>query len=211
MINEKLLEEISFSEDGLLPCIVQDNNTNEVLMMAYMNKEALKKTYETGYTWFWSRKRQKLWQKGESSGNEQKVVSLQLDCDKDTLLAKVLQTGPACHTGEPTCFYNTLKESDLDKSYISIIPKLSKIVEERLTSKQSGSYTVKLVEKGENQVLKKLGEEATELVMACKESDKQEIKYEAADLMFHMILSLKYFEVDINEVLQELTNRNQSR
>ncbi|ACB85563.1 bifunctional phosphoribosyl-AMP cyclohydrolase/phosphoribosyl-ATP diphosphatase HisIE [Natranaerobius thermophilus] len=209
---------VNFSQDGLIPCIAQDANTGEVLMLAYMSQEAFEKTRESGSLWFWSRSKQRLWQKGESSGNTLIVTSLKLDCDKDTLLALVEPQGPACHTGETSCFFNEVTRTDDSRNYRfddrssnGILNTLNQLIEQRLEEQPDNSYIIKLTNKGENQVLKKVGEEATELVTACKDEDKKEIIHESADLIFHTLLALKYFQVDLSEVLQELHNRHADR
>ncbi len=213
-------EDLNFDDaTGLIPCVVQDVDTREVLMVAYMNRDAYEQTLQTGYTWFFSRKRQSLWQKGESSGNKQQVVSMWYDCDEDTLLVLVKPQGPSCHTGARSCFYrcgaslaDSAAGSDSRPTFqAGVLADLQKIVQKRLTEKPEGSYTTKLVSKGDNQVLKKVGEEATELVMACKEGNHQEMVYEGSDLLFHLVLALTYFQVDVQELVEELSNRHLNR
>lgn len=208
---DELINETDFSKGGIIPAIVQDSETGRVLMLAYMNHEALIKTIETGYTWFYSRSRNKLWNKGETSGNKQRVQDMALDCDKDTLLVKVKPQGPACHTGRESCFFN-----DLNLNYENLEPAdmfsyLEKIIKERLEKRPEASYVVKLNDKGENNVLKKLGEESAELIMAVKEKNNQEIVHEAADLIFHLLISLERTDVCLDDVILELKKRHQEK
>jgi len=209
MIN---LDKIKFNQDGLIPAIVQDVYTNEVLMLAYMNKESLQKTLTTGKTCFWSRSRQELWIKGDTSGHYQLVKEIFLDCDADTLLIKVEQTGgKACHTGERSCFHYALDaEGNLKKDLeggLGILEKLSNLIEDRKINPPEKSYVAYLFEKGQDKILKKVGEEASEVIIASKNNSKEEIIYETADLFFHTLVLLKYHNLELKEIYQELGKR----
>jgi len=197
---------LKFDQNGLVPVIVQDNTTGEVLMLAYMNKEALELTIQTGYMHYFSRSRNKIWKKGETSGNVQKLKSLFLDCDGDTLLAMVEQTGVACHTGNKTCFFTAL-EGDKKKITTDIIFKLMKTINDRKQNKMEGSYTCYLFEKGLDKILKKIGEEATEVVIGAKNGQKEEIIYEISDLMYHLSVLLSYFDLDWTDIFKCLEER----
>ncbi|OCL26177.1 bifunctional phosphoribosyl-AMP cyclohydrolase/phosphoribosyl-ATP pyrophosphatase [Orenia metallireducens] len=213
------IKNLKFDEKGLIPAIIQDAATKEVLMMAYMNEESLKNTIRTGRTCFWSRSRQELWWKGETSGHIQEVVEIDYDCDGDTLLLKVNQTGGACHTGHKSCFYRGIKrEKDVEKVFdpkevykksldADILDELYEVIKDRKENPEEGSYTSSLYKKGENAFLKKIGEEATEVVMAAKENDQGEIIYEVADLLYHLMVMMVYYGVDLKEIYQELEGR----
>ena len=194
-----------FKKGELIPAIVQEHGTGEVLMLAYMNRESLQKTLETGYTWFFSRSRQKLWKKGEESGHLQKVRGIYLDCDKDCVLLKVEQTGAACHTGNYTCFYTPVKECGAGAEMLG---QLQRIVEDRRQNPEEGSYTAYLFEKGVDKIAKKTGEEAVELVIAAKNKDKGEIVGECADLFYHTLVLLADAGVKLSDVCTELKNRH---
>lgn len=209
---------IKFNADGLVPAVVQEEN-GQVLMLAYMNEESLEKTIETGYTWFFSRSRQKLWKKGETSGNVQKVKELSYDCDGDTLLVRVHQTGVACHTGTYTCFSGRRLGSN-DKSVVlvdeaddqkklpaQILNDLYRVIQERKLNPVEGSYTNYLFEKGQDKILKKIGEEAAETIIASKNDDKEEILYEMGDLWYHCLVLLAYHNISPDELFGELMNR----
>ncbi|ADQ46099.1 phosphoribosyl-ATP diphosphatase [Caldicellulosiruptor kronotskyensis 2002] len=197
---------LKFDQNGLVPVVVQDNSTGEVLMLAYMNKEALELTIQTGYMHYFSRSRNKIWRKGETSGNVQKLKSLFLDCDGDTLLAIVEQTGVACHTGNKTCFFTAL-EGDKKKVATDIIFELMKTINDRKQNKVEGSYTSYLFEKGLDKILKKIGEEATEVVIGAKNGKKEEVIYEISDLMYHLSVLLAYFNLDWTDILKSLEER----
>ncbi|MCQ2751703.1 MAG: bifunctional phosphoribosyl-AMP cyclohydrolase/phosphoribosyl-ATP diphosphatase HisIE [Coriobacteriales bacterium] len=202
------LEKIKFDENGLVPAIVQDATTNEVLMLAYMNAESLQKTLDTGYTWFWSRSRQELWNKGATSGNIQQVISINYDCDGDSLLIKVLQTGAACHTGEHSCFFNVLQQATQEISDDSIVDRLYKVIVDRKNNPQEGSYTNYLFDKGIDKILKKVGEENAEVIIAAKNNDKDEITYETCDLVYHVLVMLIDRDVTLDEIRHELNSRH---
>lgn len=205
------IEDIKFDEKGLVPVIVQDYLNKRVLMMAYMNRESLIKTIETGETWFWSRSRNRLWHKGETSGNIQKVKEILYDCDGDTVLIKVEQKGAACHTGSLSCFFRRLgEENDLsgdDASSYSVITELLSVIDSRFRERPEGSYTAKLFNGGEDRILKKIAEEAGEVLIAGKNSNRDEIIYETADLLFHLFIMLRYYGVEFEDVLNELDRR----
>jgi len=198
--------------DGLLPVIVRDADTNEVLMLAYMNEEALKLTQETGYAHYFSRSRNKLWKKGESSGHTQEVQDILIDCDGDTILLKVKQNGLACHTGRKSCFFTKLQTGEviLDKEKeieYNFVDKLYHTLLDRKNADPKTSYVSSLYFKGENSFLKKIAEEAAEFCFAVKDNDKKEIIYEAADLAFHTLIALAYKNIHPQAVLEELKRR----
>jgi phosphoribosyl-ATP pyrophosphohydrolase/phosphoribosyl-AMP cyclohydrolase len=200
--------------DNLLPVIVQDVESNEVLMMAYMNQEALKLTIDTGFAHYFSRTKQRIWKKGESSNHTQEVKDMLIDCDNDTLLLKVIQSGVACHTGRKSCFFTSIKDNsevikkevNLENTY-SIVDTLFHIIESRKNSSKDTSYTASLFAKGENGILKKVVEEAGELTFAVKDSDTEEIIYECADLVYHVLVALSYKNINPDRVKQELKRR----
>ncbi len=195
------------NSDGLIPVIAQDYKTNEVLMMAYMNEESYKKTLDTGLMTYWSRSRQKLWTKGEESGHIQKMVSLTIDCDKDTILAKVDQTGPACHTGNPTCFFTPLTDTTKEASSFKVFQDVYDVIADRKVNPREGSYTNYLFDKGIDKILKKVGEECTEIVIAAKNPDAAEIKYEIADFLYHAMVMMVEKGVTWDEIIDELVRR----
>ena len=179
---------IHFDEKGLVPAIAQDAATGRVLMLAYMNEESLRLTLETGYATYFSRSRQKLWKKGETSGHTQRVLKLQYDCDGDTILMQVEQIGPACHTGHTSCFFNeafAVDEDDMPAT-IQVLPEEYATIADRAEHPQEGSYTNYLLEKGIEKTAKKVGEEAAETIIAAIKGSKEEVAYEAADLLYHL-------------------------
>lgn len=203
--------EFTFSECGLIPAIVQDSSTEKVLMLAYMNRESLQKTLDTGAAWFWSRSRGKLWMKGESSGHVQKVKEIRYDCDGDALLLLVEPLGPACHTGHKSCFYRTLTGPDashLPREHDDFLEKLREVIRSRLKERPQGSYVAALAGRGEDRIIQKVGEEATELVIALKNKDGREIVLETADLIFHTLLALEWAEVPWSDIIDELRSRH---
>ena len=201
------ITDLTFDDRGLIPAIVQDWFTGEVLMLAYMNQESLQKTIQTGRTWFWSRSRQKLWNKGETSGHFQFVKSLRYDCDIDALLILAEQRGPACHTGEHTCFHRSFGGEPLTPAVYETLARLYDLIDERRRLMPPGSYTTSLFEKGTDAILKKVGEESAELIVAAKGGDRDEVIYEAADLFYHAGVLLAQQGVSLTEVEQELLGR----
>lgn len=200
--------ELKLNESGLIPVIVQDYKTNEVLMMAYMNEEAFDHTVKTGRMTYFSRSRQCQWVKGETSGHFQYVKSLAADCDKDTLLAKVEQVGAACHTGNRSCFYTTIVGTDYDaKNPLQVFQSVYNTIVDRREHPKEGSYTNYLFEKGIDKILKKVGEEATEIVIAAKNSNPEEIKYEIADFLYHAMVLMVERGITWEDITEELADR----
>jgi len=214
-----MIENIKFDEKGLVPAIIQDNKSGQVLMMAYMNRESLAKTMETGRTWFYSRSRQQLWMKGEESGHIQEVKEILYDCDQDTLLIKVEQTGVACHTGHYSCFYRDIEGNetepsliDTEKIYASeqgpgILYELYDIISDRKEKMPEGSYTSYLFDKGLDKILKKVGEENAEVIIAAKNREKSEVVYEVSDLIYHLLVLLVEQRVELGDIFAELKSR----
>ena len=203
MIN---VDNLKFDEKGLIPAIVVDAVTKEVLTLAYMNKESLKITMDKKLTCFYSRSRNELWLKGETSGNYQKVVSIKSDCDNDALVVMVEPQGPACHTGEKSCFFNTLFENDELKEFS--LSSLFSLIEGRKINKTEGSYTTYLFEKGIDKILKKVGEECTEVIIAAKAEDKKETIYEIADLCYHILVLMIEQGITLEDIHKELSSRH---
>ena len=194
-----------FVKADLIPAIVQEESTGEILMLAYMNKESMAITLETGYTWFWSRSRQELWNKGATSGHLQKVISIHGDCDDDTLLVKVEQTGPACHTGSKSCFFNKIKQViEMNDTLVN----LYETILERKENQQEGSYTCYLFEKGLDKILKKVGEECSETIIAAKNGNKEETVGEISDLIFHLFVMMANEGIAVEDVMAELDKRS---
>ncbi len=196
--------EPKFNQDGLIPAIVQDFYTKEVLMMAYMNAESYELTKKEGYTTFYSRSRQELWRKGETSGNRQKVMEMSLDCDGDTILLRVIPDGPACHTGEISCFFHEILS---ERSGFSI-DHLADLIAERKKTMPEKSYTTYLIEKGKEKILKKVGEECTEVVIGAMNNDKKETIYEIADVAYHLLVLMAEMDISVNEIRDELGSRH---
>ena len=203
MIN---IEELKFDEKGLIPAIVVDAISGDVLTLAYMNKESLQITLEKGCTCFWSRSRQALWLKGETSGNYQHVTSITADCDKDALVVKVEKDGPACHTGSESCFFNPVYINE-EKNEFSL-RGLYDLLVGRKQDKPQGSYTTYLFEKGLDKILKKIGEESTEVIIAAKAQDKKETVYEIADLAYHVMVLMTQMGITVEDVRDELASRH---
>ncbi|MGY2751860.1 phosphoribosyl-AMP cyclohydrolase / phosphoribosyl-ATP pyrophosphohydrolase [Thermostichus sp. MS-CIW-21] len=203
------LDNLSYNEQGLIPAIVQDYLDGTVLMMAWMNRESLQKTLETGRTWFWSRSRQALWPKGETSGHVQWVKQIRYDCDSDALVILVEQVGEAaCHTGARSCFFRTLPEKEGDPMPAAdTLSQVFAVVKARQADPRPDSYTSSLLAKGDNAILKKLGEETAEVVMAAKEGDKAALAREVADLWYHCLVALAHHQVDIRDVYRQLQAR----
>ena len=203
MIN---IDELKFDENGLIPAVVVDSITKKVLTVAYMNRESLRISMEQGKTCFWSRSRQELWLKGETSGNYQHIVSITADCDKDALVVVVEKDGPACHTGAESCFYNELWQSE-DLHEFSL-QGLYDLLEGRNRERPAGSYTTYLFEKGTDKILKKIGEECTEVIIAGKADDKRETVYELADLAYHAMVLMVQMGISVEDVHRELASRH---
>lgn len=198
--------ELKYDEKGLIPAIVQDHYTKEVLTLAYMNAETLALTIAEGRTVFWSRSRQEIWRKGETSGNVQKVVSITADCDGDALVVEVVKNGPACHTGAESCFFNEVYVSDQVKQFSW--EGLYRLIEGRKTTPKEGSYTTYLFEKGKDKILKKVGEECTEVIIASKADDKAETVYEIADLAYHVMVLMVQMGISVEDIRNELGRRH---
>ena len=199
-------EELKFDSNGLIPAIVVDSITKKVLTLAYMNKESLQISMEKGLTCFWSRSRQELWLKGETSGNYQHIVSITADCDKDALVIVVEKDGPACHTGSDSCFTNTVWESNELQEFS--YEGLMKLIEGRKIDKKEGSYTTYLFEKGLDKILKKVGEECTEVIIAAKAEDRAETIYEIADLAYHTMVLMIEAGISLEDIHRELASRH---
>ncbi|WP_199770756.1 bifunctional phosphoribosyl-AMP cyclohydrolase/phosphoribosyl-ATP diphosphatase HisIE [Brevibacillus laterosporus] len=212
MRENRIIEQLRFDDQGLVPVIIQHALTKEVLTLAYMNKEALEKTYETNETWLWSRSRQELWNKGATSGNRQKLISISADCDGDTLLLKVLPAGPACHTGSYSCFsreteVGEITEGSSENNHFFILKELEALIATRQKEMPVGAYTTYLFEKGIDKILKKVGEEAAEVLLAAKNRNQDELRYEMADLFYHLLVLLREQNLPLEQVLLELQNR----
>ena len=225
-----MIQNLKFDEQGLITAVVQDDATGEVLMVAYMNAESLARTMQTGETWFWSRSRQELWHKGATSGHTQQVVDVRLDCDGDALLVRVNPNGPACHTGERTCFFRGANESEqLDRVKASatiqatdsplslvnvaamdlgiLLQDLFKLIQERKDQRPEGSYTTYLFDSGLDKILKKVGEEAAETIIAAKNEDRKPLSGEISDLLYHLLVLMVEREVSLQDILGELSHR----
>ena len=200
--------EFKLNSDGLIPVIVQDYKTNEVLMMAYMNEEAFEHTVKTGRMTYYSRSRKCQWIKGETSGHFQYVKSLTADCDFDTILAKVSQVGAACHTGNRTCFFNSIVQKEyVEKNPLKVLESVYEIIKERKAHPQDGSYTNYLFGKGTDKILQKLGEECTEIVIAAKNPEPENIKYEISDFLYHCMVLMVEKGITWEEIANELAQR----
>lgn len=198
--------ELKYDEKGLIPAIVQDFFTKEVLTMAYMNEESLQTTIEEGYTCFWSRSRGELWRKGETSGNRQKVVNITADCDGDSLVIQVIKSGPACHTGAESCFFEEIFQSE-DQNAFSW-EGLYSLIEGRKTNPKEGSYTTYLFNEGMEKILKKVGEESTEVIIGAAKASKKETIYEVADLAYHVLVMMVQMGIEIKDITAELAKRH---
>ncbi len=209
-----IISRVDWAKIDLLPVVVQDSTTDEVLMMAYMDKEALELSLQTNYAHYYSRSKKRLWKKGESSGHTQKIESFFIDCDNDTLLIKVVQNGVACHTGRKSCFFTELKSGDVvmdtlvdTTAMYGVIDSLYHTIQERKNADPASSWTAKLLSKGENTILKKVVEEAGEFAFAYKDDDEKEMIYEAADLTYHMLVALASKNISPELIKQELASR----
>ncbi len=230
-----MIQNLKFDERGLITAVVQDDVTGELLMVAYMNSESLARTMQTGQTWFWSRSRQELWHKGATSGHTQQVVDIRLDCDGDALLVRVNPNGPACHTGERTCFYRGANDTEAPRetgkkspaiqpvvgsplSPLSVVnvaamdlgillQDLYKLIQERKDQRPEGSYTTYLFDSGLDKILKKIGEEAAETIIAAKNEDRKPLSGEISDLLYHLLVLIAEREVSLQDILNELSHR----
>jgi phosphoribosyl-ATP pyrophosphohydrolase/phosphoribosyl-AMP cyclohydrolase len=231
-----LIHRLKFDAEGLIPAIVQDHASGEVLMLAYMNSESLAQTLQSGETWFWSRSRGELWHKGATSGHTQKVTDMRLDCDGDTLLVSVIPMGPACHTGERTCFFESVRpsnhaevatttiapasETEIEKhghtlSLVNgpaldlgiLLQDLFTLILERKELRPEGSYTSYLFNSGLDKILKKVGEEAAETIIAAKNEGTKELTYELTDLLYHLLVLMAEREVSLRDIIAELSSR----
>ena len=200
-----MIENIKFNGHGLVPAVVQDVYTREVLMLAYMNEESLKKTMETGETWFFSRSRNELWNKGATSGHTQIVKKMSYDCDGDTILVEVEQIGGiACHTGAKSCFFNTMYETE---EKVFELGKLFQLIKDRKAEPLEGSYTNYLFDKGIDKILKKVGEECAEVIIAAKNPDLTELQYELSDLVYHSMVLMVERGLELKDIAEELKKR----
>lgn len=199
------IEKVRFDDAGLVPVVAQEVRTGEVLMLAYANREALERTVATGQAHFHSRSRGALWRKGATSGHTQEVVAIRLDCDGDAVLYQVRQTGPACHTGTQTCFDTAVQGDAADGRHI--LARLEAIVAERFQERPDGAYTTYLFEQGVDKILKKIGEESTEVVIAAKNPGTDELRAESADLLFHLLVLLRARGLPLEEIWNELDRR----
>ncbi|MCC3380417.1 bifunctional phosphoribosyl-AMP cyclohydrolase/phosphoribosyl-ATP diphosphatase HisIE [Paenibacillus farraposensis] len=230
---EEILDHIRWNEAGLISAIVQDDATLQVLTLAYMNRESLKLSLVSGETWFWSRSRQELWHKGATSGNTQKITSIQQDCDGDALLVRVIPNGPACHTGATSCFNRTIsapetavvpvaentagqaQAADMHGTVnaaanrFEVLAQLEAIIEEREATRPEGAYTTYLFDKGVDKILKKVGEEASETIIAAKNKDNEELRLEVSDLIYHLLVLLQERKLPLDDVLAELNRRHE--
>ena len=214
-----MIDKIKFDEQGLVPAIIQDSRSGQVLMMAYMNAESLEKTIESGRTWFYSRSREQLWMKGETSGHGQQVRDIFYDCDGDCLLIQVEQTGAACHTGHYSCFYRNAAGEEIEPAVFdpdqvynpqasaAILYELYDVICDRRQKMPAGSYTTYLFEKGLDKILKKVGEENAEVIIAAKNRSREELVYEAADLLYHLLVLLVEQDVSLENIFTELKSR----
>ena len=200
------IENLKYDEKGLIPAVVVDAVTKKVLTVAYMNRESLEISMKEGTTCFWSRSRQCLWRKGETSGNKQHIVSITADCDRDALTVLVQKDGPACHLGTDSCFNEVIYEGDAEGEFS--LDALMKVIEGRKTEKKEGSYTTYLFEKGIDKILKKVGEECTEVIIAGKANDKAETIYEISDLVYHVMVLMIEMGISLDDINNELASRH---
>ncbi len=205
---KNILEEIKFDNNGLVPAVVQDIKSKKVLMLAYMNKESIQKTFEEGIVHYYSRSRKKLWKKGETSGNIQILKGFYYDCDKDSILVEVEQIGVACHTGNYSCFFNEVLRAESEK--VDIIKELYSILKNRQQNPKEGSYTNYLFKEGLDKILKKVGEEASEVIIGAKNKNKEELVYEISDLIYHLLVLMVNEKISIEDIKGELISRRRS-
>ena len=200
------IDQLKFDEKGLIPAIVQDAETKKVLTLAYMNEDSLKISMEKGLTCFWSRSRQELWLKGDTSGNYQHIYSIEADCDRDALVVNVMKDGPACHLGTDSCFNDLVYRNPANAGFT--LEGLMELIEGRKTEKKEGSYTTYLFEKGIDKILKKIGEESTEVIIAAKAGDKKETVYEISDLVYHVMVMMIEMGISLDDIRAELASRH---
>lgn len=220
-MSANLIQNLKFDDRGLIPAIVQDDKTNEILMLAYMNSESLQQTLQTGETYFWSRSRNELWHKGATSGNTQRVTDIRIDCDSDALIVRVNPDGPACHTGEQTCFFRDANDTSQIAAPVTgvslvnvesmelgiLLNDLYKLITERKEERPEGSYTTYLFNNGLDKILKKIGEESTETIIAAKNGSKKEMSAEISDLLYHLLVMMVERDVKLTDILVELKHR----
>ncbi|MBQ8210420.1 MAG: bifunctional phosphoribosyl-AMP cyclohydrolase/phosphoribosyl-ATP diphosphatase HisIE [Clostridia bacterium] len=205
-MNYDIIDKLKFDDKGLIPAVVQDFYTGEVLTVAYMNEESLKITLDEKMTCFYSRSRQELWRKGETSGNRQHIVSVKADCDYDALVVKVIKDGPACHTGNESCFFNLLYKNEEQNDFS--IDALYKLIEGRKTEMKEGSYTTYLFTKGLDKIMKKVGEECTEVIIGAAKHSKEETIYEISDLAYHVLVLMVEMGISLDDIRNELDSRH---
>jgi len=209
---EDFIAKVNFEKgNGLVPAIVQDASNDQVLMQGYMNEEALRLTLASGKTHFWSRTKGRIWLKGEESGHHSLVQNAVLDCDNDAILFKVQQIGPVCHTGEQSCFYKPLKAEDKQEVDAKMLERLFEVIKERIRNPTQKSYVSRLTAKGEDAVLQKIGEEATEIILAAKEDNPKEITHEAADVLFHILVLFAQKGIPLTRIFEELERRHKKK
>ena len=201
-----MIDQLKFDQNGLIPAVVQDYFTKKVLTVAYMNRESLEISMKEGRTCFYSRSRQELWRKGETSGNTQEIVCIRTDCDMDALVVEVIKAGPACHTGEDSCFFNEVYQSESHPSFS--LDALYDVIAGRKTNPKEGSYTTYLFNKGIDKILKKVGEECTEVIIAGKGADKAETIFEIADLTYHLMVLMVEMGISLDDVVAQLASRH---
>ncbi|TWT24326.1 bifunctional phosphoribosyl-AMP cyclohydrolase/phosphoribosyl-ATP diphosphatase HisIE [Planomicrobium sp. CPCC 101110] len=204
------MTDVKFDQDGLVPVIIQDANSKEVLTLAYANEEALQKTMETNETWLYSRSRKELWNKGATSGNTQQVTAVRLDCDGDSLIYEVIPNGPACHTGEKSCFHETI-HGTANESAADMFGQLTGLIQKREEEMPEGAYTTYLFTEGVDKICKKVGEEASEVIIAAKNRDPQELSMETADLLYHVLVLLQEQKVSLDQVIDVLKERHATK
>lgn len=204
------MTQLKYDKDGLVPVIIQDSETKQVLTLAYANQEAIEKTMENGETWLYSRSRQELWNKGATSGNTQKVISVQVDCDADAVIYEVVPNGPACHTGEQSCFSETIY-GESKATAGDMLEELKVLIRNRQSEMPEGAYTTYLFEEGVDKICKKVGEEAAEVIIAAKNRDAEELSMETADLFYHVMVLLQEQGVDLDQVMAVLKERHQTK
>jgi phosphoribosyl-ATP pyrophosphohydrolase/phosphoribosyl-AMP cyclohydrolase len=212
------VEEIKFDEQGLVPVVVQDANTLEVLTLAYMNAASLRQTIETKETWFWSRSRSSLWHKGETSGHTQRVTNIVVDCDRDALTVLVIPNGPACHTGARSCFHNTLQAGELSEQaretksdFGAVLDDLYALIESRKRDRPDVSYTTYLFDQGLDKILKKIGEETSETIIAAKNEDPDALVKEVSDLLYHLVVLMVERGLTLDQIRSELISRGKKK